>query len=334
MIGQTVHAQRPVPLGSGIFLVVALVAAAIGVFTGLVGWVVFALFPLVLAGTLWLFLPKPQVLHFTDKELVVEGGPRIPYDAIQSLQAPHRPGDPREPGRRCYAIQVLHHDGVLLLSPRLDVPSDDVYRFLFEQLSPGGDRVGAGHLADYLNAQEKHFGAGQVRSYCARAHLGRSLASRSISAVGLSMVATGGLWLASAGFIADGKPWAIFGIVIAFIGGLLFGMTRLDRGETGAESIRKWRRSALVVGPGGMAMAQGDVNGELSWRQVKEVRYSPKPRFFGTSGRIRRGIFVYVEGAQIVIADIYDRPLYSIYQAVWGNSEPGGWSFTARRPGS
>jgi hypothetical protein len=60
----------------------------------------------------------------------------------------------------------------------------------------------------------------------------------------------------------------------------------------------------------GLALAQGDLVGELRWAELRSVklRNSSAPR--------HRRIELSVEGAQIHIRDIYDGPLAEIHQQI------------------
>ena len=75
--------------------------------------------------------------------------------------------------------------------------------------------------------------------------------------------------------------------------------------------------SSLVLSPVGLALVQGDLQGELRWEQLRDVQLVSKPRFFQMGQEnVRTGIWLRVEGAQIVIADIYDRPLPIIFERI------------------
>jgi len=81
--------------------------------------------------------------------------------------------------------------------------------------------------------------------------------------------------------------------------------------------IRNWHQASLVICPVGLAMVQGDMEGELRWNEVLNVELRSRAQGFHlTSETTRPGIVLSVEGARIVIADIYDRPLQDVYENI------------------
>jgi hypothetical protein len=78
--------------------------------------------------------------------------------------------------------------------------------------------------------------------------------------------------------------------------------------------IRRRDQASLVISPSGLAMPQGDMKGRMYWGELRDSRLSrgiESFRFGGASGPA--GIHLIVEGAEILVADIYDRPLPLIY---------------------
>ena len=91
--------------------------------------------------------------------------------------------------------------------------------------------------------------------------------------------------------------------------------------------IPNWKKSALVISPGGMAMVQGDMTGQLRWDELRDIRFRPKPTFLGlqSAGAGMLGIHLVVAGATIVVLDLYDRPLEMIHEqlrAYWEGDRP------------
>lgn len=315
MVGQTIRSRRSFSWAAAILVLSALALAGGGYANGIHVGLLLALLPLSIALALTADRLRTVTIQFTETELTVTGKPPVAYDAIESLLAVRSDPDPQRPGKAHYLIQVLHRGGVLLIPARLDVRSDAVYRFLYERLQTGGARAVNDELAGYLSAHEKHYGAAQVRSYRARAHLGVNPERRFLTAVGLACIATGLLWFGMGQASASFKVWTSLGILVGLVGGALLIIRWLDRGSS--QSIKNWKASSLVIGPAGLAMIQGDVRGEVTWQQVREVQFNPKPSFFSVQvNQLQKGIFLHVEGAHIVIADIYDRPLYAIFQAI------------------
>jgi hypothetical protein len=73
-------------------------------------------------------------------------------------------------------------------------------------------------------------------------------------------------------------------------------------------ALRRWRDAGLVISPAGLALVQGNVRGEMRWAELKDLRYKTR-----TSAA---GIVLKFEGAEVGIINIYDRPLYLIYERI------------------
>jgi hypothetical protein len=112
-------------------------------------------------------------------------------------------------------------------------------------------------------------------------------------------------------FLPVGSLCFLFGGLLAL---LLWAVSRQTNAALG---VKRWRRSGLVLGPDGLALVQGDLRGNLRWDEVLNVTLKGRPTGFGVGyERTGRGIHLKVEGAAIVIADVYNRPLHAIYQRI------------------
>ncbi len=177
-------------------------------------------------------------------------------------------------------------------------------------------------LAEYLESQERQFGPDAVRTYCAASRRLRGT-RRGYRAFLFGLIGTGAAWTAFGFSGFDETAWGAAGIVCAFLGAILYAASF---GEAIRE-IKNWRQASLVIGPLGMAMVQGDIQGEVRWPELLEIRFNARPRGFNLMNQraMIPGILLKVKGADIVIADIYDRPLYVIYNGILaasGRSKP------------
>jgi hypothetical protein len=102
----------------------------------------------------------------------------------------------------------------------------------------------------------------------------------------------------------------------AFFGGLFWLVVWLQSVRMGLP--KNWQQAGLVVGPDGLALVQGDLTGELYWDEVRDLRLREKgggfQPFHVTNSASHAGINVKVEGATILIRDIFDQPLYAIHE--------------------
>jgi hypothetical protein len=256
------------------------------------------------------------------------------------LAGRRRSPNPYRAGPRSYPIQVIHENGVVRIPARLNVPSDQVYTFLYSRFSSHGSRDVHPTLADYLRYQERRFGAGRVWSYRARRYRGMPSRHPRFSLFCLAVVLAGLAW-GVIGTLRSEPGWAVGGFLGAFAFGLCAGALALQARPLAVPA--KLRQASLVITPAGIALAQADMQGQLNWDEVRAVQYKPHVPYgspmFGGGSLQGAGIVLKVAGALIVIFDVYDRPLPLIHQLIryyWsGDSEREGadqvWSFDAAR---
>ncbi len=194
------------------------------------------------------------------------------------------------------------------------------------------------------------FGPERVWTYRARSHLGRNKQYRGLTAFFLALTLASAGWFAW-GIVRQEPGWIVGGVAGVFFGVMLTLVYWLA-GRQSLASVRKWRQAGLVIAPDGLALVQGDLVGELSWDEVREVKLGKAESAFWitalgspwlsyevtTSGQQNKGLVLKVEGAVIVIADIYDRPLSLLYQHIryhWRGETAGeGWKSESMSPAS
>jgi hypothetical protein len=326
MIGQCITSQPRPPLGAIFWVLAAASLDVLAAASGNIHLAVGSVLPWLVALLWWTIRERPFTARFTETALQVEEPPlEVPYADLQGLLAPRRPANPFKAGPRFYAIQLIHADGVVLIPARLEVPSDEVYSFLYRQFSPSGSRAVPSALTDYLRGSERRFGPEQVWTYRARTHLGRGKRYPRLTAFFLALTLAAASWLIW-GIAEEQAGWIGGGVIGLMFGGMFSMLLWLD-GRRNLGSIRGWRKSGLVVAPDGLALVQGDMVGELRWDEVREVKIGKGTTSFEWTRQdyLPRGIVLKVEGAVIVIADVYDRPLPLIYQNIryYWQGQPG-----------
>jgi hypothetical protein len=318
MIGQTIQSTTRFPLGTGLFFALGSFLVIVGVAQSNLHWIIASVLPLSISVFLWLSRPRPFVAHFTEDTLeVMEPLLSILYEKMDGLKAKGRSSDLAKKGPRSYPIQVHHDEGVLDVPARLNVPSDDVYRFLMAQFSPGGSRAVNPLLESYVTMHEATFGKDHLWTYSARKHLGTGFKKASGRAVSLAVVLVGIIW-AMIGFLnKDYEPWGWMGFTVALFGSLFFFLFWLGTNQA-PPRLRNWRDAGLVISPVGLAVIQGDLKGEMRWDELTNVHLKPRGSHLQHQSRLESGpgIRLVVEGATIVLADIYDRPLRIIYERI------------------
>jgi hypothetical protein len=117
----------------------------------------------------------------------------------------------------------------------------------------------------------------------------------------------------------SGYAWVGGGFAVLFVGLIcVIGFSK----ASGSGRVAGWQNSCLIVSPGGIALAQGPLKGKMRWDELRAIEHPAKPRFgLSTAGGAKKGIGLLVEGAYLIIADYYDRPLALIYEHLktyWG----------------
>ncbi len=141
MVGQMIRSPWSPPVGVFLWLLIAVSLDVLAAVEANVHYAVLSLWPWLAAGFLWRVRNRPFIARFTETALEVEQPPQqILYANLQGLLAPRRPANPFKAGPRSYLIQVIHTGGVLSIPARIDVPSDEVFSFLYRQFTPSGSR--------------------------------------------------------------------------------------------------------------------------------------------------------------------------------------------------
>ncbi len=317
MIGRTVR-SRPEPVVWALLLIgLGFVLAIAG---PLAGWPVLlpaALLPLAVGGSLLVLgRERPFVARFT--EAGVEAGDPpvlVPYDRMLRVAAEQGAVDPKTFRKRSAALLVEHDAGVLGFPSRLDCPSHEIYAFLADRVPHRSGRDVHPALLDYLEREEARFGPDQIWVYSWTRRPRHSRQARRLRAIciGAFIAAVG--WLAL-GFSSEAPiGWTITGVITAVTAAVLFLASRVANVPLSMAG-RNLKQACLVIGPSGMAMVQGEVQGEIGWPEVLDIRYGPLFSFLGSGRGHASGlpfIRLRVKGAEIPILDIYDRPLYVIH---------------------
>src|SRR5262249_43685196 len=152
-------------------------------------------------------------------------------------------------------------------------------------------------------------------AYRARAYLGLLRSYGMAMAISLAVLFCGIVWLTVGVSVRfkGWEPWAGFGGMFLGFGFLLF--IAFVAGSRAANYVKNWRRASLVVSPVGLALVQGEIKGEMRWDELRDVQYRSRPRSFTLDARTNiPGVLLKFEGASITIADIYDQPMWIIYQ--------------------
>lgn len=317
MIGTTVESRPTFSWGALLCFLLAAVAAALAPVTGMWGWALFSLMPLLCAAALWLAKPTSFRAEFTNHAMVVEATQtEVFYDAIEGVKGKGRKDNPNLAGPGSYPIQVLHRGGMVEIPAPLDVPSDNVFQFLYSHLTPSGSRAVNARLQPHLDAQIKLFGPEKVFSYAARAHPGRRFSLRKPKAFFLGTLLAAIVWGVVGFTMPHSEAWGVAGVVVAILSVFLL-LAFFAESKDRSVKIKNWRQASLIIGPKGLALVQGDDIGEMRWDELKAINPMNKGQLISSGEQATfqgEGIRLEVQGASFIIGDIYDRPLHIIIE--------------------
>jgi len=308
LVGETICGRRPFPIGTFLWAILAIAVAAIAAASKEISGLLCAAFPAALAVILYFSRPAPLRCRVDAESLEFSNPPlTLPYGEIQEVFAPERKS------ASSFPIHLLHTGGFITIPARLNMPSEDVYRFLANQpLALTDDRRVPPVFDIYYRLQESLFGPAHIWVYRARSAFPNRFV-RAALLIGVLGIFFGVPIAVAGGLSRNGVPWLTGGILAAIFGAimLLYYYARRDGAPPG---IKNWRQSCLVISPGGIGLCQGVLKGELKWSEVKTLTHRKKRAFSIAGGHDSAvGVVLTVQGAVIVIADIYHRPIEHIY---------------------
>jgi hypothetical protein len=328
-IGTRIESASGPPWGAISWFVAAGATAAAAIFHP--AWLLAAALPAGIGGALLLARRAPFSAALTAEGLMVDEPARlvVAYDAIQGLVGENRPRLPGLPGPRRFRIHVAHPGGVLEIPRRLNVSSDDLFRALAERVPEWGVRATNPALQDYRDRMERAYGAGRVWAFGAATHLAARTTYRALRFVCGALMLVGLVWAAGGGAMRFADPRGPAPVIIVLGGtlagfGLIFLLASFASGSDRTVSyVKKWREASLVISPAGLALAQGDIVGELTWDQLRDLRLIVPPTLFSrrrglvlTQSGLVPGIALKVPGTTIIVADVYERPLFVLYDHI------------------
>ena len=273
------------------------------------GFAIFCIPVATVAMALMMVRERPFAMQLTATELVVgDTFETIPFASIKSVTA-----EKSSAGGGQFPIFVTHAAGSLTIPASINESSTAVYEFLCNNFESDVTSNIPVALKDYAAEQFTTFGEEKVFCFSARETIAPRPRRPRLRAFSLGMVVGGLLWLL-AGMVA--QEW-FGGGVVAIIFGFLFFMLTFAQPATGAQHIKNWRDSFLIVSPAGIGLVQGPLKGRLRWDELRNVKLNEKVKSFRLSAAAaQKGILLDVTGSQIVIADIYNEPLFNVHQKI------------------
>jgi hypothetical protein len=313
MNGKLVEARSRGSLVVAALILIGVVLIATGIMAEVAAPSMLGVYPLVLGVILRFRQAPPTQFVVEDLGLRFLDGAFVPYHSILALREGETlwSGDP--PVR---PLVIEHAGGRLVVPPRLSVPPRNLYQWLHGRVPPRPQRECLPELADYYAQQVDKFGAEKVELVHAREH---NPAAR-MGAWGVlvvSILATVFVWgviafLDGAAFESEDErqSWMAAAVTIAITTSVISLLVSLAaRSRKHAQHAAA--RSAIVIGPAGMALVQGPLKGALRWDEVRKVDLRPG----------NAHLLISVPGARFTMTNIYERSLVEITQIIRRNLE-------------
>ncbi len=328
LLGQEIREKRRWPIAGLLYLILALLFLwpsvahrSPGSFIAFLGFGSFALVYL-------RFGPRPLRLRLTEEGVELGPGTLLPYGRIQEVFAPGAGKAERFP------IYLLHERGQVVLPAKLRIASAALYDFL--RVQPLGRReIPAVEplFRDFLCQQLAIHGAGPIYVYHARqpgapTYLPRSWRENGWRRLSLALLLAGVLWSVAYVVYAQlglARQLEFLGLIPAVLvsSALFFLVSLVPRRHS--HIPRRFRNATLIVTPDGMALSQGTLQGELRWHELRGIKTKtgsftlsrPDVSFaLSRSDVVVPGIELQVQGASILVADIYHWPIAHIDQVI------------------
>lgn len=318
MLGRVIRVPGQTPLMGMLAGVVAIAMTVAALFTQEMDWLWWAILPwLTLMGSLFTRRPgfdielTPAGLLFPDK------GTTLEYGAIYALTLGKAAVSPQA-ARLGLPLQIIHQHGVVQINFNDGCDTAELYRFLAEEISRRAisSKQPVSSLMDYWESQVDTFGADQVHVFNARKDVGRmGINARWWFTLTAVLVTTGVLWIAHE---HRGSPFAGMGVVAIVFGFFSFLVGCQQRSTP--YSRLNWRSSSLVISPGGLALVQEPHSGKMRWEELKAIRTANSQT--GGLGSAGRSLALDVQGATILLLDVYDAPMAVIHERLLTNWKP------------
>lgn len=308
---RVIEPQRRFPVVLATLGLVGVGLLLLGLSGGGTGWGLLAVFPITCAVIGTLKRVRGVSLELDQSGISVRGQETvIPFEELESVTVNGQPyflGMRRGTARR---IEISHRRGVLLVPCPLNVPVRDFARFLLGKIHgvPPAESVD-GAVGEWRDQQRDDFGAHRVWAVGRRAQLHRHNPHAVLSTLAWALLLSGITWVLASGYVFDHERWVGFGIsALGFA--LLLGLMSLLAGRGDRARRSAWKNAALVMGPQGIALRQGRQEGILPWVEISAIA-SQKNRELGIGSptELRAGIRLQIAGAQVLIEDVYERPL-------------------------
>ncbi len=254
--------------------------------------------------------PPASLVRFSDAGLTfLPTGYFLAYSRIYEVFAPQR-----AESRNRFRIHLLCDGGHLTLSEKLVDDSEELYLFLQSQ------PLGTASIPDDIDPLFHPFLRQQMGIH--RPH--EIVVYRWPAWTESEMIRTtwrhNGATRAALAFLVTGITWlAIFAVPWQFsrfyllptslatcgVALLIYLLGLLHKSQ--ARGAKKSQNATLIVSPSGLALLQGELKGEMRWREITKLKLQ-KGHLSMSANHTTNGLSVQVAGATILIGDFYHWP--------------------------
>lgn len=264
--------------------------------------------------------------EFSEDHFVLTGDEQeYPYDSIERLELRRIAEQPEAQRPKRFDIKIIHLLGTIVVPKSINIPSKQLYEFLLQRVHWQENARPIDKLSEYYAEQCLAFGADRVHAFGRRenwefAHWARRTFGRC-----LALVAAATAWILLEAYGQQGAKvsaeWISSGILLYFIAAMWcgFSWSYANPRRCIPSSVRNKTEPGIVISPGGLALIQGELKGEMLWEEIRKMTFK--------QGKFQKPIFTIdlgIEGGNIVIYDVFDRPLWKIHELLknyWGDGE-------------
>jgi len=322
MLDQTIEAKAPISKGAIFWFLLAAVLGIAGIATGNPHFWMAGAMPLI-SGLVFLRSRHSDVIITLEEKGIVlfETQHILPYNEIQAVLLGRNPVKDDTTLAAPGPITIVHDHGRFFLPERMNVPVLELAKFLARRIPQKAEKEIHASLVNYTNEQLTQFGMGKVTLIHQREFAYQALSRPAIAPFGIALLICGILWLVLA-MVVDSRgeatesftAWLGFGVAGIALGTLLWFLSKSKSGNQKV-NINTHGAACIVIGPSGMGLAQGELQGKLRWDEITGIKNGPAKSF----GNRDESLHISFAGGVIVLLDIYDRSLMEVASLIRNN---------------
>lgn len=301
--------RRSIPYWSLFFLILAAVSMGLfsidwaGAFVGASACVAFALVASLRYFRRGRFRVTPDAFASVRPRMT------IPFEEIREVV----PGNPDKNGN--FPVHIILATGSLTVPLLESCNCNELLALLRSRVKPFADsrRVPAA-FESFLKQQRLIHSPEQIHIFYGKIRPLRAKVSTLPLQFTLAFLVPIPLWIALANAFPRKEAFTVMSVVFG-VAAAISALFEVAVYFSAKQRVKNADDAVLIVTPGGLALNQGDLRGELRWSEVQKISLNSRVSNFGdfqlieTSG----GLYLGIVGAQIVVADVYDWPVDALY---------------------